>query len=57
LSADPHLATALEGSFKGNRGKELQSDVVLWPAFEDPVAYNFVSRRNTLNVAEFKQLH
>jgi hypothetical protein len=27
-SADPHLATALEGRFVGYRGKQSQSDVV-----------------------------
>jgi len=27
-SADPHLATALGGSYVGNRGKQHQSDVV-----------------------------
>jgi len=37
-SEDPHLATALEGRFVGNRGKQPQSDVT--EESRDPEVYS-----------------
>jgi hypothetical protein len=39
-SADPHLATAVQGRFVGNRGKEPQSDVVKEVGSQESVSCN-----------------